>query len=133
MDGHDTAMKGAVTDGMKRAFRSFGVQFGNGFYGDQAAGQHGSPRPERVPAQAQRQLRPSHTACRSESQADKLRKRLIEIAVEQGFDEDGVRTAVVDRMGKSIDDLTAAELGPLVEAAANKLRQIQQAQSLPRT
>ena len=34
-DGHDTAMKGAVTDGMKRAFRSFGVQFGNGFYGDQ--------------------------------------------------------------------------------------------------
>ena len=34
LDGHDTAMKGAVTDGMKRAFRSFGVQFGNGFYGD---------------------------------------------------------------------------------------------------
>ena len=34
VDGHDTAMKGAVTDGMKRAFRSFGVQFGNGFYGD---------------------------------------------------------------------------------------------------
>ena len=36
LDGHDTAIKGAVTDGMKRAFRSFGVQFGNGFYGDQA-------------------------------------------------------------------------------------------------
>ena len=35
LDGHDTAIKGAVTDGMKRAFRSFGVQFGNGFYGDQ--------------------------------------------------------------------------------------------------
>ena len=30
LDGHDTAIKGAVTDGMKRAFRSFGVQFGNG-------------------------------------------------------------------------------------------------------
>ena len=34
-DGHETAVKGAVTDGMKRALRSFGVQFGNGFYGDQ--------------------------------------------------------------------------------------------------
>ena len=36
---------------------------------------------------------------------------------------------MVDRTGKSIDDLTAAELGPLVEAAANKLRQMQQAQA----
>ena len=42
-DGHETAIKGAVTDGMKRALRSFGVQFGNGFYGDQPGG--GSRRP----------------------------------------------------------------------------------------
>ena len=48
-DGHDTAIKGAVTDGLKRAFRSFGVQFGNGFYGDQP--QVGNqPQPQRVPA-----------------------------------------------------------------------------------
>ena len=40
-----------------------------------------------------------------------------------------MRTAVTDRTGKSIDDLDAAELGPLVEAAANKLRQMQQAQA----
>ena len=40
-----------------------------------------------------------------------------------------MRSAVTDRTGKSIDDLTAAELGPLVEAAANKLRQMQQAQA----
>ena len=125
-DGHDTAMKGAVTDGMKRAFRSFGVQFGNGFYGDQAS--RSAPQPERVATQAK-----ANGNRRSESQEQTLRKQLIEIAVEQGFDEDGVRTAVVDRMGKSIDDLTAAELRPLVEAAANKLKQIQQAQSLPRT
>ena len=50
LDGHDTAIKGAVTDGMKRAFRSFGIQFGNGFYGDQSPAS--VPRPERVPAQA---------------------------------------------------------------------------------
>ena len=129
-DGHDTAMKAAVTDGMKRAFRSFGVQFGNGFYGDQP--QVGNqPQPQRVPApsngrsgQAQ-----ANGKGRNESQLEKLRKRLIEIAAEQGLDEDQVRSAVVDRTGKSIDDLDGTELGPLVEAAANKLRQMQQAQA----
>ncbi len=136
-DGHDTAMKGAVTDGMKRAFRSFGVQFGNGFYGDQP--QVGNqPQPQRVPApakgnssqaQANGNSAQSQANDRAEAQAGKLRKRLFEIAAEQGLDEDQVRTAVVDRTGKSIDDLDASELGPLVEAAANKLRQMQQAQA----
>ena len=134
-DGHDTAIKAAVTDGMKRAFRSFGVQFGNGFYGDQP--QVGNtPQPQRVPAQANgnsgqanRSSGQAQGRSRSESQIEKLRRRLIEIAAEQGLDEDQVRSAVVDRTGKSIDDLTAAELGPLVEAAANKLRQMQQAQA----
>ena len=143
LDGHDTAIKGAVTDGMKRAFRSFGVQFGNGFYGDQP--QVGNPpQPQRVPAQANgnsgQATRSSGQAQgrspvrqaqdrRSESQIEKLRKRLIEIAAEQGLDEDQVRSAVTDRTGKSLDDLDGAELGPLVEAAANKLRQMQQAQA----
>ena len=136
LDGHDTAIKGAVTDGMKRAFRSFGVQFGNGFYGDQPQVSN-SPQPQRVPAQTngnsgQAQGRsPVRQAQdrRSESQIEKLRKRLFEIAAEQGFDEDQVRTAVTDRTGKSLDDLDGTELGPLVEAAANKLRQMQQAQT----
>ena len=135
LDGHDTAIKGAVTDGMKRAFRSFGVQFGNGFYGDQP--QVGNPpQPQRVPAQANgnsgqanRSSSQAQGRSRSESQIEKLRKRLIEIAAEQGLDEDQVRTAVVDRTGKSLDDLDGTELGPLVEAAANKLRQMQQAQA----
>ena len=120
-------MKAAVTDGMKRAFRSFGVQFGNGFYGDQSPA-NGSPRPERASVQAKGNSNPSRTS-RNESQVEELRRRLFETAAEQGFDEDGVRTAVVDRTGKSVDDLTAAELGPLVEAAANKLRQMQQAEA----
>ena len=145
-DGHDTAMKGAVTDGLKRAFRSFGAQFGNGFYGDQpqAANQ---PQPQRVPAHTngnsgqsqvngkspvrQAQSLPSTGSGdrRNESQEEMLRRRLFEIAADQGLDEDQVRSAVVDRTGKSIDDLEAAELGPLVEAAANKLRQMKQAQA----
>ena len=135
-DGHDTAMKAAVTDGMKRAFRSFGVQFGNGFYGDQP--QVGNaPQPQRVPAQSQPRTGngangnsgQNQANDRVESQMAKLRKRLIEIAAEQGLDEDQVRTAVTDRTGKSLDDLDGTELGPLVEAAANKLRQMQQAQA----
>ena len=135
LDGHDTAIKAAVTDGMKRAFRSFGVQFGNGFYGDQP--QVGNPpQPQRVPAQANgnsgqanRSSGQAQGRSRSESQIEKLRKRLIEIAAEQGLDEDQVRSAVVDRTGKSLDDLDGTELGPLVEAAANKLREMQQAQA----
>ena len=129
-DGHDTAMKAAVTDGLKRAFRSFGVQFGNGFYGDQPqAG--GQPQPQRVPAPANGRSGQAQAngKGRNESQIEKLRKRLIEIAAEQGLDEDQVRTAVTDRTGKSLDDLDGTELGPLVEAAANKLRQMQQAQA----
>ena len=136
-DGHDTAMKGAVTDGLKRAFRSFGVQFGNGFYGDQPQAGN-QPQPQRVPApangnsgQAQSNGNAGRNQAndRAEAQAEKLRKRLFEIAADQGLNEDQVRSAVVDRTGKSIDDLEAADLGPLVEAAANKLRQMKQAQA----
>ena len=135
-DGHETAIKGAVTDGMKRALRSFGVQFGNGFYGDQPAEEikpqrtaarqtgnsgSGNSRPQRAPAPAKAASAPADVPA--------LRKRLIEIAVEQGFDEDGVRTAVKNKTGKELDALNAAELAPLVEAAAKKLQETQQAKA----
>ena len=113
---------------MKRAFRSFGLQFGNGFYGDQPQASN-PPQPQRVSAHANGNSGQAQGRSRSESQIEKLRTRLIEIAAEQGLDEDQVRTAVVDRTGKSLDDLDGTELGPLVEAAANKLRQMQQAQA----
>ena len=136
LDGHDTAMKGAVTDGMKRAFRSFGVQFGNGFYGDQAASGN-SPQPQRVPAQANgrsgqsQASRPIRQAQdrRDDGRVQTMRKRLVELAAAQGFDEDQLAAAVVNQTGKSIEDLTADELGSLVEAAANKLNQMRQAQA----
>ena len=75
---------------------------------------HDTSRPERVPAQAP-------AKGRNGSQLQTLRKRLTELA------------AVQRQTGKDLNDLTADEIGPLVEAAANKLRQMQQAQSLPRT
>ena len=132
LDGHDTAMKGAVTDGMKRAFRSFGCQFGNAFYGDQSAS-NGSAQPQRAPVQAQANAngKPAQAqpTSRNDAQAETLRKRLMELCVKQGFDEEQVQAAVQRETGKSIDDLTADELGLLIGAAANKLNQMRQPQA----
>ena len=134
-DGHETALKGAVTDGMKRALRSFGDRFGNGLYGDQAPVVN-LPQPQRVPPQANRPARqaqgqPSTGSRdgRNDAQVDTLRKRLMELCVKQGFDEAQVQAAVQRQTGKGIDDLTADELGALIEAAANKLNQMRQAQA----
>ena len=128
LDGHDTAIKAAVTDGMKRAFRSFGCQFGNGFYGDQppvANPSKAETNGRSAPSQANRRNGTQAQAGRNDSQVQTLRKRLMELAGEQGFDEAQVRAAVKRQKGKDIDDLTAAEIGPLVEAAADKLRERQ--------
>ena len=129
-EGHETAAKGAVTDGMKRALRSFGGRFGNSLYGEQSR-VNVPAKPERVPVQAPVDGKPAkeQPKGRSDSQIETLRNRLMELAAEQGFDEDGVRAAVRRQTGKGLGDLTAEELGPLVEAAANKLQQMRQAQA----
>ena len=129
-DGHETALKGAVTDGMKRALRSFGDRFGNGLYRDQAPVVN-PPQPQRVPAQANDKGKSvqSQARGRNDSQVETLRKRLMELCVKQGFDEEQVQAAVQRQTGKGIDDLTAGELGSLIEAAANKLNEMRQAQA----
>ena len=124
-DGHETAVKGAVTDGMKRALRSFGDRFGNGLYGDQAP-VSGAPRPQSGPAQTNG--KPVQASRRNGSQIETLRKRLVGLAAEQGFDEAKVRAAVQRQTGKDLDDLTADEIGALVESAAAKVREMKQAQ-----
>ena len=128
VDGHDTAMKGCVTDGMKRAFRSFGPQFGNSLYGDQSP-TNAPAQPQRVPAQAQTNGKPvqAQSKGRNDSQVENLRKRLMELCIKQGFDEEQVQTAIQRQTGKDIDNLTADEIGELIEAAANKLNQMRQA------
>ncbi len=95
VEGHETAFKGAVTDALKRALRSYGAQFGNSLYGDGAAGD----------------LAPS------------LRTTLIDLSARRGFNEAKVRSAVRERTGRDLDELPAATLTPLVEAAARKLRE----------
>ena len=95
VEGHETAWKGAVTDALKRALRSYGDQFGNGLYGDGTTGD----------------LAPS------------LRKTLVDLGQCRGFDEAKVRSAVRERTGRDLDELPVASLTPLVEAAARKLQQ----------
>ena len=127
-DGHDTAIKGAVTDGMKRALRSFGIQFGNSLYGDPVQ-VTGGAQPERVPAQTAQKQGRTESAASEGSQAEMLRKRLMGLGTAQGFNEKQVREAVSARTGRDLDKLTAGELAPLVKAAASKLNQMRQTQA----
>ena len=132
VDGHETACKGAVTDGLKRALRSFGDRFGNGLYGAPATGAGrstpsatGAPRPATVRAGDGRSAGPVPASSRDESSARTLRTRLVELGAAQGFDETQVRAAVQRRTGRALDALPAAELTTLVDAADWKLQQAQ--------
>ncbi len=129
-EGHETAAKGAVTDGLKRALRSFGDRFGNGLYGDQPAVSTRS----RGRSQGQRSEAPANTdgnsgqggngnGRRDGSYLQQLRGRLIALGAEQGFDEERVREAVRKQTGKDLDDLPAKDLKPLVENAARKVNE----------
>ena len=107
-EGHETAFKGAVTDALKRAMRTFGPQFGNALYGDVATQPAGGAGDTLAPA---------------------LRKTLLDLGVTQGFDEERARQAVRGQTGKDLDDLPASELTPLVERAARKVQQMQDAEA----
>ena len=109
-DGHDTAAKGAVTDGMKRALRSFGSRFGNSLYGDQPAGGRSARNDGGVGA--------------ADSLAPPLRATLLQLGAMQGFDEKQVRAAVKGKIGKDLEAVSASELSPLVEGATAKLQQM---------
>ena len=102
-EGHDTAYKGAVTDGLKRALRSFGDQFGNALYGDGNAD--------------------SSTAGAGQALAPSLRQTILDLGKTQGFDEKQVREAVKRKMGRDMDQLTAEELTTLLEAAVSKMQE----------
>ena len=103
-EGHETAYKAAVTDGLKRALRSFGSRFGNALYGDGQA----------------------------EALAPSLRRTLVDLGVAQGYDEAQMRAAVRAKTGKELNELPASELTKLVEGAARKVQQSVEAHTTPR-
>ena len=111
VEGHDTALKGAVTDGLKRALRSFGDQFGNALYDDgnadfsTAGGGQGSASNE------------------GQALAPSLRQTILDLGKSQGFDEKQIRDAVKKKMGRDMDRLSAEELTTLLDAAVSKLQE----------
>ena len=111
-DGHDTAIKGAVTDGLKRALRSYGDHLGNGLYGEHPA--TGRPTPENGSVDA------------DDSLAPRLRSTLLRLGMMQGFDEAQIRAAVKAKTKSELDAMSASELIPLVEGATEKLHRSQQ-------
>ena len=115
-EGHETAFKGAVTDALKRALRTFGAQFGNALYGDVAGQPTGGAGDTPVSSTGQ-------------ALAPALRKTLLDLGVSQGFDEERVRQAVRGQTGRDLDDLPSSELTPLVERAARKVQQRQDAEA----
>ena len=134
-EGHETAYKGAVTDALKRALRSFGDRFGNGLYGDPPTttgqerrqpqpGQLRQPRQEPAP---NRRAAPSNGARprSNDSDARNLRTQLLDLSAQQGFSEEQVRAAVLRKTGRDLDELTVDDLTPLIASAADKLQQRQ--------
>ncbi len=109
-DGHETAIKGAVTDGLKRALRTFGARFGNALYGDPQTGIVEVTRGKTVVPDAE---------------TEKLKARLLELADKQGFDAEQVEAAVKGRTGRSIDQLANEELADLVAAAEKKVGELE--------
>ncbi|MCY4619186.1 MAG: RAD52 family DNA repair protein [Chloroflexi bacterium] len=137
-EGHETAFKGAVTDALKRALRSFGDRFGNGLYGDPPTSSRSSrppgpapesrrqPQPERrsEPQPRRRVVQPTpESAGVDKRDAANLRTQLIELSAQQGFSEEQVRAAVEAKTGRALDELGPDELNPLIASAAEKLEQ----------
>ncbi|MCY3923229.1 MAG: Rad52/Rad22 family DNA repair protein [Chloroflexi bacterium] len=138
-EGHETAYKGAVTDALKRALRSFGDRFGNGLYGDpphtpgKSGGSEPAPQSRSQPAgerntgqqPRRRVVQPASPENDDERDARNLRTQLIELSREQGFTEEQVRSAVQAKTGRSLDELGPAALNPLIASAADKLERMQ--------
>lgn len=142
-EGHETAFKGAVTDALKRALRSFGDRFGNGLYGDPPTSSRNSrppgpvaesrqqTQPERrsEPQPRRRVVQPStESAGVDECDAANLRAQLIELSAQQGFSEKQVRAAVEAKTGRPLDQLGPDEINPLIASAAEKLEQRQKSE-----
>ncbi len=98
-EGHASASKAAVTDGLKRALRHFGARFGNGL-GAAPAG--ASP----VGAGAA---------------PGELRRRVLQIAAGAGADEERTREWIARRYGCSLDELDGRRLLAAVDALSRGL------------
>ena len=93
LEAHDTAIKAAVTDAMKRALRQFGDQLGNGLY-DRA--------------------NPAHTSAAREL-AD-LRAAVLAMGTQLGLDEAATRQQAAKKSGRPFAELEIGDLARVLRA-----------------
>lgn len=98
-EAHEIASKGAVTDGIKRALRQFGEQFGNSL----------NERRERGPIAPER--------------LEEMRFRVLALSSRLGVDEARTRAWLQDRCGHSLDEAGERELSGAIRALADELNQ----------
>lgn len=99
VEAHSNAAKAAVTDGVKRAFRQFGQQFGSNLNERQ-------PRTLASPAKL-----------------DELRQRVLGLSGRLGVDESRTREWFAKRCGADLDDAGERELTTTIKALANELNE----------
>jgi DNA recombination protein Rad52 len=99
LEGQANAAKAAITDGIKRAFRQFGQQFGNSL----------------------NERRPGTLA--SPAKLDDLRQRLIALSGRLGVDEARTRSWFQERCGQDLEDAGERELASAIKALANELNE----------
>lgn len=97
LEAHSNAAKAAVTDGIKRAFRQFGQQFGSNLNERQ-------PRTLASPAKL-----------------DELRQRVLALSSRLGVDESRTREWFAKRCGADLEEAGERELTTTVKALANEL------------
>ncbi|MCL5108040.1 MAG: RAD52 family DNA repair protein [Chloroflexi bacterium] len=103
-DAHDTAVKAAVTDAIKRALRQMGDQFGNALY----------DRTNKVPGENGQGL-------------SDLRAVALALGAQLGFDEASTRQQVAKRAGRPFAELGTADLARIARAMAEALARNQRA------
>ncbi len=97
-EAHETAIKAAVTDGMKRALRQFGDQFANALY-----------------------ERPGPRRAREAGELADLQATVLGLGAQLHMDPDKTREAVQARAGKAFEQLDTAELARVLKAMAGAL------------
>ncbi len=99
LEAHANATKAATTDGIKRAFRQFGQQFGNSL----------------------NERRPGTLA--SPAKLDDMRQRVVALSERLGVDEARTRSWFQERCGLDLDDAAERELSSAVKALASELNE----------
>ena len=104
VEAHDTAIKAAVTDALKRALRQWGPQFGNSLYD-----------------------RASPTRLSSARELSDLRSAVLALGAALGLDENSTRKHAAARAGKPFNSLTPTDLAGLLKVMAEAVTKRQKA------